>query len=80
MPVSSDWKNIGTLLNIHSNVLDAIAVEESDTNSRLRAMLTEWLKQVTPPPTWKQLTEAVEGFNQDIARKIKNCCIDVCTL
>lgn len=76
LDVSSDWKNIGVLLEIQSNSLDGIEVDERDNNSRLRAMLTEWLKQVNPPPTWKQLAEAVEPFNKDMAKTIKNSCID----
>ena len=46
-------------------------------NSRLRAMLTEWLKQVNPPPTWSQLAGAVEPFDKAKAEEMKTSCIDL---
>ena len=78
LPISSEWANIGALLEVSDGDLALIADEErSNTSSKLRAMLTVWLKQVNPPPTWSQLAEAIEHFNQDIARIIRNCCFDI---
>ena len=39
--------------------------------SYLRETLKLWLNRVDPPPTWKELAEAVEPFNSDISVKIK---------
>ena len=47
-------------------------------NSCLRAMLTEWLKQVNPRPNWAQLADAVESFNEaNLAEELRNSCIDL---
>ena len=77
LPVSGGWRNIGTLLELPSGVLDGIAADEADMNSRLRAMLTEWLKQVNPPPNWAQLADAVEPFDKAKAEELRNSCIDL---
>ena len=77
LPVSREWRNIGTLLELPSGILDGIAADEADMNSRLRAMLTEWLKQVSPPPTWTQLADAVEPFDKAKAEELRNSCIDL---
>ena len=76
LPVSKEWRNIGTLLDLPSGILDGIAADEADMNSRLRAMLTEWLKQVNPPPTWSQLADVVEPFDKIKAEELRNSCID----
>ena len=40
-------------------------------HSYLRETLKLWLNRIDPPPTWKELAEAVEPFSSDIAAKIK---------
>ena len=77
LPISREWKNIGTLLELSSGILDGIAADEADMNSRLRAMLTEWLKEVSPPPTWTQLADVVEPFDKAKAEELRNSCIDL---
>ena len=57
--------------------MDGIAVDQSDMDSRLRAMLSEWLKQVNPPPTWAKLADAVEPFDKAKAEELRNSCIDL---
>ena len=34
-------------------------------------MLSEWLKQVDPPPTWKDITEAVETVDANKAQEMR---------
>ena len=77
LPISNKWRNIGTLLDITEGTLGGIAADESDMDSRLRAMLSEWLKQVNPPPTWSQLANAVEPFDKAKAEELRNSCIDL---
>ena len=55
------WKDIGLELDINQTDLDAIeAVHRSDIGRCLIEMLTLWLKQVDPPPTWIALVAALQ--------------------
>ena len=55
------WKDIGLELDINQTDLDAIeAVHRSDIGRCLIEMLTLWLKQVDPPPTWSALVAALQ--------------------
>ncbi len=40
-------------------------------------MLSEWLKQVDPRPTWAALAEAVEPVDQAKAQQMKTRYIDI---
>ena len=66
-----------SLLEISEGTLAGIAAEEPDMDSRLRAMLSEWLKQANPPPTWSQLADAVEPFDKNKVGELRNSCIDL---
>ena len=69
--VAASWKSIGTLLGIASHILDTIQANEARVEDCLREMLSKWLKQVTPQPTWAALADAVEPFNETIAHNIR---------
>ena len=75
--LSADWKNIGSLLKVPIGILDQLEADEPNVHSRLRAMLTEWLKQVNPSPTWAQLIDTVELFDQRKAEELKVYCKDI---
>lgn len=77
LSISEEWKNIGILLDIPIWILNKLESDQSNTHSRLSAMLTEWLKQVNPTPTWTQLVNAVEPFNEAHAEQIKSCLRDL---
>ena len=79
LPISKDWESIGTLLKVPIGTLDNIkfSADKSDMHSRLRAMLIEWLKQVNPPPTWAQLADAVEPFDQAKAEQLRTRYVDL---
>ena len=79
LPLSKEWKNIGTLLEIPSGTLDRISCDEQSTNDRLREMLKEWLKQSNPQPTFKRLIEAVKQFNSSMADEMNQHLIDIPT-
>ena len=70
LPLASEWENIGLCLEL-DNFKDSVKATAKTPPSCLREMLKLWLNRVDPPPTWKELTEAVEPFNGDIAAKIK---------
>lgn len=72
LPLSFEWMNIGVMLNLPGHTLRRIGIEQHDTRSRLREVLSEWLKQIDPLPTWFALAEAVALFNKEIADKIKS--------
>ena len=57
----TDWMNIGIELSIIKTDLDTIKVTESgNPGNCLTEMLTLWLKQVDPPPTWLALIAALK--------------------
>ena len=72
-PVASDWQNIGTLLGIDESSLSTIRANENNkVISCLREMLSLWLKQSSPRPTWEALSDAVKPFDATISKM----CID----
>ena len=77
LSISHEWKNVGALLDISSGTLERLERDEPNVNSRLRAMLTEWLKQVNPPPTWTQLVNAVKPLNPSKAEELRSCSKDL---
>ena len=68
--LSNEWENIGLCLGLN-NFEESIKTSAGTAPSCLRETLKLWLNRVDPPPTWKELAEAVEPFNSDIAAKIK---------
>ncbi len=55
----------GTLASIRADICN-VSVED-----HLREMITTWLKQISPPPTWNVLTDAVEVINPNKAEEIR---------
>ena len=71
LPEAKNWQNIGTLLEIPEEILDRIEAEyPSSCHLCVREMIKAWIKQVDPPPSWKNLAEAVREFNPSLAKKI----------
>lgn len=70
LPLASEWENIGLCLRL-DKFQDSIMASATTAPSCLRETLKLWLNRVDPPPTWKELAEAVEPFDSDIAAKIK---------
>ena len=70
----TDWMNIGIELNLIKTDLDAIKVTEGgNLGNCLTEMLTLWLKQVDPPPTWSSLVTALNQptiGHQQLAKQI----------
>ena len=65
------WRNIGVLLGLDNERLGKIDTEyRGKSDDCLREMIDLWLKQVDPKPTRKALAEAVEVFDQGLAKQI----------
>ena len=64
------------MLKLKKEDLKSIATDEdNDTvTDRLREMLTLWLSQEDPVPSWEALAEAVEPFSDQVAAKVKSQC------
>ena len=76
LPIASKWQNIGVLLGVPIEIVDAIKYENRHSYSMcLIEMLTYWLKQVDPPPTWKDLIEAIELFDPYVAHKARTAAL-----
>ena len=66
------WEDIGILLGIQPGRLDAIKMSESKAQSCLREMLKIWLKNVSPPPLWSAIADAVESLgDQELATRLR---------
>ena len=61
LPVATEWVNIGTMLEIQEHVLENIKREQKKDKGCLRVMLSKWLKQAKPYPTWSSLADAVSA-------------------
>ena len=72
LPLASEWENIGLCLGL-IDFEDSVkaSADNKTAPSCLRETLKLWLNRVESPPTWKELAEAIEPFNSDIAAKIK---------
>ena len=78
LPEANNWQVIGTLLGIPEEVLDRIEADHpSNCQLCIRKVIKAWLKQVDPPPSWKNLAEAVSELNNpSLAKKIIDCAVD----
>ena len=72
LPLSSKWMIIGGLLGMDIDDLDSIQSDNQGVDDRdyLYAMISMWLKQVKPPPTWKN---AIKTIDQQIAKTLMQC-------
>jgi hypothetical protein len=70
LPLASQWKIIGLLLNIPYGALETITTNEGDANHRLAAMLQHWSKQVDPSPTRTSLADAVKMIDPKAAESL----------
>ena len=73
LPMSKQWRNIGTMLSLDRDTLSAIETRCRDVpDDCLREMLSEWLEQDDPPrpPTKSALVNAVKMYNPSLAKKI----------
>ena len=79
LPLAFQWKTIGIILRIPKHVLDKVQSDEEGINNCLQEMLSQWLKQVDPAPTWKDLANAVDVVDQKKAKEIREQydCVDV---
>ena len=76
LPLAAQWKIIGTMLGIEDHVISRIRADEDGVCDRLQELLTVWLKQVDPPPTWAALAEAVEVVDELRAEEIRTRFVD----
>ena len=71
LPCACRWRSIGILLGMKDHMLENIRRQEYEMVDRLRSMLTEWLKLVDHPPTWKDIIDAVRPLDTSTAKQIE---------
>ena len=71
LSLATDWKSIGALLGIKHEVLKMIEANGTTVRDCLEEMISEWLKQVDPRPSWTALAEVVETFDEVKAQEIR---------
>ena len=70
--VATEWHTIGTFLGIPQGELKIIAEREHEPQRCLMEMLSVWLCQTNPPPSWPDIAKAVEFIRRpDIAQQIR---------
>ena len=74
VPLATHWKNIGVLLGVEKATLDKIKKDEGETLDCLREMLSMWVKQISPTPTWTALADIVSKFDGQKAHEIRRRC------
>ena len=71
LPLAEKWKTIGTLLGVENHILKNIKRDEEGVEDCLQAMLSEWLKQIDPQPTWMGVVDATEVVDPSKAEEIR---------
>ena len=70
-PLRAQWKVIGTFLSIDNNTLKAIKADSDESADRLTDMISEWLRNCEPSPTYQALAEAVQQIDPSKAKEIR---------
>lgn len=60
-PVRVKWYEIGTELGVKAEILERIKSQCKDPADCLHQMLMEWLRSISPPPTWRSLDDALRS-------------------
>ena len=77
--VAHNWRGMGRALKLHPDLLNRIKANNTDVESRLEEVLTEWLKKAYDmtrfgQPSWQLLVTAVArptgGNDHALAEKI----------
>lgn len=71
LPLAEKWKIIGILIGLETHILENIKKDEGGVQDCLGKMLSEWLKMADPPPTWKDIIDAVQTVDPSKAEEIK---------
>ena len=71
-PLRARWKTISAGLAIEDGTLRAIEADNKSVEDQLRAMIAFWVRQVSPPPTWSTLADALNIVDQTIAQTVRN--------
>lgn len=71
-PLASEWVFIGLYLNIEKSTLDQIEADRNGSSLRcLYEMISKWLNQHAPKPTWECLVEVIKEFDEKLANEIR---------
>ena len=70
--LATHWISIGTLLGVEGHIIQRIKSEDDGIHEKLQEMLSEWLRQIDPAPTWKDLADVVERFDFAKAKEIRD--------
>ena len=63
--MASKWKNIGVLVGVDSDKLNAVEADNSSLSQDcLREMLTIFVKQVKPLPSLSAIADALESLGE----------------
>ena len=70
-PLRSKWKTLGIYLCVEYSSLEAVQADNNSSDEKLAEVVALWLRQITPPPTWQALADAVQYCDPSKAEQIK---------
>ena len=71
LPLSSEWENIGLLLEVPDKVVCLIKRYHPSKHLRIQEVLCTWLEQKNPEEaTWKRLIDTVDLIDPYVAHRI----------
>ena len=70
-PLRSNWMMLGTFLCVDHSSLEAMETEKYTCDENIVKLVALWLRQISPPPTWQALADAVQYFDQSKADEIR---------
>ena len=70
-PLRSKWMVLGTFLCVDHSSLEAVKVDSDNCDESIVKLIELWLRQISPPPTWQALVDAVQSLDQSKAEEIR---------
>ena len=70
-PLRSKWMVFGTFLCVDHSSLEAMEADKYTCDEKIVKLVALWLRQISPPPTWQALVDAVEHLDPSKAEEIR---------
>jgi len=71
------WEDLGAVLQLRDGKISEIGQDHGDAKSRMKEVLSEWLRGNGAPRCWRTLTDALKSplvNRPDVAEEIEKIC------